>query len=448
MKKESMKDDATLLRNYAGNRSESDFAELVRRHVNLVYSSALRQVNGNTHLAQDVTQSVFIDLARKAASLAKHEVLAGWLFTSTRFAATKLMRGEQRRWRREQEAETMQTISRSNSSDSLDWERVRPVIDEALAELSERDREAILLRYLEGYDFGQVGAKLSLSDNAARMRVDRAIDKLRTLLARRGVTSSTAALSFALSSQAVIAAPAGLVAVVTGAALSAGGGAAATLTFMSLTKLQIAVAGAVLVVGAGAYLMQDRNNDALRAELAGIPPPTGEIAELQESNRQLVKAAHDVSTLRVSDAEFARLRAEAAEVQNRIKENRATALRTAAVQQSLPIGKTYDISQLDQKPKLVRPIQPIFPYKMSQAGISGEVTVEFSIGPDGKVMDARVLRSSDKEFEASALATVSKWQFTPGQKDGQSVITRASQLIKYSLSTTSNDPQNNPPSWF
>ncbi|MEO6992053.1 MAG: TonB family protein [Lacunisphaera sp.] len=439
-----MMDDATLLQSYARNRSESDFAELVRRHVNLVYSCALRQVNGDVHLAQDATQLVFIDLARKASSLTNQRVLAGWLFTSTRFAASKLVRGEERRRRREQEAESMQAITRSDSTASLDWEQVRPVLDDALAELNERDREAILLRYLEGGDFAQVGAKLSLSDNAARMRVDRAIDKLRTLLARRGITSSAAALSLALSSQALIAAPAGLVTTVTGVALSAGG-TAATLTFMSLTKLQIAVASAVLLAGAGACLVQDRNNAALRAELAGIPTSAGEIATLQESNHQLAKAASEVAGLRVSDAEFARLRTDAAEVQNRIEANRAAALRTAAAQASLPSGKIYDISQLDQKPKASRLIPPLYPYKMSQAGINGDVTVEFSIGPDGKVTDARVVRSSDKEFEASAIAAVSKWQFTPGQKDGQNVITRARQMIKYDLG---HEPQNPPPNWF
>jgi RNA polymerase sigma factor (sigma-70 family) len=445
----AMKDDATLLQSYARNRSESDFAELVRRHVNLVYSCALRQVNGDVHLAQDATQLVFIDLARKASSLAHQRVLAGWLFTSTRFAASKLVRGEERRRRREQEAENMQAMTRSDSTASLDWERIRPVLDDALAELSERDREAVLLRYLEGRDFAQVGAKLSLSDNAARMRVDRAIDKLRTLLARRGITSSAAALSLALSSQAVIAAPAGLVATVTGAALSAGGGMAVTVTFMSLTKLQIAVASAVLVAGAGAYLVQDRNNDALRTELAGIPLTTGELKPLQQSNRMLASAAHEAAALRVSDAEFTRLKDEAAEVQNRIEAERAAALQALAARPSLPEGKIYDISQLDKRPTLVRPIQPTFPYKMSRAGIAGDVTVEFSIDAAGKVTDARVLRSSDKEFEASALAAVNKWQFIPGQKEGQSVTTRASQLIKYDLRDNPGDDSHDaPPNWF
>src|SRR5882672_2771681 len=138
-----MMDDATLLRRYAQDRSESAFAELVRRHLNLVYSAALRQVGGDSHLAQDVTQMVFTDLARKAASLAGHRVLAGWLFTSTRFAAAKLVRTERRRQSRELEAHTMnETLG--GPEEKLDWERVRPVLDATLAELGDADREAIL----------------------------------------------------------------------------------------------------------------------------------------------------------------------------------------------------------------------------------------------------------------------------------------------------------------
>ena len=170
-----MMDDAELLRRYAANRTEDDFAELVRRHVNLVYSAALRQVNGDAHLAQDVTQEVFTDLARKAASVASHRVLAGWLFTSTRFAAAKAVRGERRRHAREEEAQLMQELNRDPAA-QLDWARVRPVLDEVLGELADADREAILLRFFENRDFASVGEKLNMNDNTARMRVDRALD--------------------------------------------------------------------------------------------------------------------------------------------------------------------------------------------------------------------------------------------------------------------------------
>ena len=204
--------DHELLRRYAETGDETSFAELVRRHVSLVYSAALRQVNGDAHLAQDVTQLVFADFARKAGALALHRVLAGWLFTSTRYAAAKLVRGAQRRRAREAEAELMQEIVHDDRANAPDWAKVQPVLDAALAELGETDRTAVLLRFFEGRDFAGVGARLGLSDNTARMRVERAMEKLRVALDRRGVTSTTAALALALGNQAVVAAPAGLAA--------------------------------------------------------------------------------------------------------------------------------------------------------------------------------------------------------------------------------------------
>src|SRR4051812_1203314 len=115
-----MSDDAELLRQYAAGNSEVAFAELVRRHVDLVYAVALRRLNGDPHLAQDVTQGVFTDLARKAVTLEKHPSLGAWLFRSTRFAAAEAMRAETRRRAREQEAHLMQE-SANRSASEPDW---------------------------------------------------------------------------------------------------------------------------------------------------------------------------------------------------------------------------------------------------------------------------------------------------------------------------------------
>lgn len=421
-----MMDDATLLRRYAQNRSESDFAELVRRHLNLVYSAALRQVNGDTHLAQDVAQLVFTDLARKAAALAGHRVLAGWLFTSTRYAAAKLVRGEQRRRVREQEAELMQP---SDPSDSLDWERVRPVLDEALAELNEQDREAILLRYLEGRDFAQVGARLALSDNAARMRTDRAVDKLRGLLERRGVRSSAAALSLALANQAVVAAPAGLATTVTGAAL-AGAGTTATLTFMSLTKLQLSFASAVVVTGAGIYAVQEHDNATLRDEPAALQTTEHAATAPARSEIPTAPAAQPLANLQISDEELVHLRDEAVALQQQLQ----AAAHPKPLAASLKTGgEAFSMKELDSPPKARTRKSPVYPAELREAGIEGSVVVSMLIDTTGRVVETRIEKSTHQGFEFAALQAVQEWQFEPGRKGGRQVNTRVSQVLQFSV---------------
>jgi len=170
--------DSELLRQYAVTHSEGAFTELVRRHVNLVYSSALRQVNGDTHLAQDVTQTVFANLARKASALSQREVLTGWLYTSTHFAAAKAVRTERRRNAHEHEAHIMQELTRSPAPD-FEWQQLRPVLDEVMHELNDLDRDAVLMRYFESRPLAEIGLRLGLSESAARKRVDRALEKLR-----------------------------------------------------------------------------------------------------------------------------------------------------------------------------------------------------------------------------------------------------------------------------
>jgi RNA polymerase sigma factor (sigma-70 family) len=319
--------DYELLRGYAETGSESDFTELVQRYVDLIYSAALRQVGGDAALAQDVTQSVFIDLARKAASISARTVLTGWLYTSTRYAAAKAVRAEQRRHAREQEAYAMQQLT-SNPAPAEAWDQLRPMLDEAMHELSERDRNAILLRYFEGRQLAEVGAKLGLSEDAARMRVGRALEKLRGRLAGRGVASTAAALAALLASQTVTAAPAGLAVNIAGTALaSASAGAGSTLTILKLitmTKLKIGLISALVVAGVATPLiiqhenevnLHDENQSLLReheqlngeltklsaenVRLSNLISQTGSAASSQNgSSNELLKLRAEVTRLR------------------------------------------------------------------------------------------------------------------------------------------------------
>jgi RNA polymerase sigma factor (sigma-70 family) len=210
-------DDRELLHCYVAEGSDAAFAEIVRRHVDMIYSTALRRVNGDAALAQDVTQMVFTDFARKARALPDNVVLGGWLHQHARFTASKAVDKERRRRAREKEAATMNALNHS-SADPL-WRDVSPLLDDALDRLSSPDRDAIVLRFFERRDLRSVGAALGLSDDTAQKRISRALDKLRAFLARRGVTSTATALSAVITAQAVGAAPVGLAASLPASAL-------------------------------------------------------------------------------------------------------------------------------------------------------------------------------------------------------------------------------------
>jgi RNA polymerase sigma factor (sigma-70 family) len=275
-----MSEDAQLLRRYATERSEAAFAELIRRHVDLVYSAALRMVNGDTYGAQDLTQQVFAELARQAKPLARHPALLGWLYTTTRQMAWHVIRSEQRRAAREQMAHTMNELLRQPAAEP-DWQHLRHVLDDAMHELNHSDRVAVLLRFFKNKSLREVGLELGLTENAARMRVERALEKLRLGLARKGVTSTAAALALALSGHAVSSAPAGFVAALASVALAGAASQTGTtlglLKFMANTKLTFGLS-VLLVVGAAVTLVLEHQallnardeNDSLRRQIAQL----------------------------------------------------------------------------------------------------------------------------------------------------------------------------------
>lgn len=255
----SMTRDAELLHEYARTGAEGAFRELVDRHVSMVYSAALRQAHGNVHLAEELSQLVFAELARKAAQLTSHPTMAGWLYTSVRLTAANARRSEHRRQRRQVEYHAMSHLDYSESPENT-WAEVRPVLDDALHELGEADRAALVLRFFEGLNLRQVGEQLGLTENAARMRVERALDKLQELLSKRGIRSTSAALAVALLAGAIISTPAGLAAsIVTTAVTShaASSATAASVKFLKLTmstKKLVVVAAVVALIGTAASI--------------------------------------------------------------------------------------------------------------------------------------------------------------------------------------------------
>ncbi len=266
----AMCDDQELLQQYVKEGQQAAFTELVQRKMDFVYSAALRQVNGDAHLAHDVVQRVFFLLAQQSAGLVKHPSLTGWLYTTTRFVAMKMVRTDQR-WRaRGANAEFMERIEARSSSEPS-WHELRPLIDDAMNELKAHDREALLLRFFEGHSFSGVGAKIGLGENSARMRVERAVERLRQVLHKRGIPSTAAALGLVLSQNAVAAAPAGIATAVAanalmGVTLTGGSASLGIFSIMNLPKIQLGIIAGLGLLSAGGLALQRHDRQKLLAE--------------------------------------------------------------------------------------------------------------------------------------------------------------------------------------
>jgi RNA polymerase sigma factor (sigma-70 family) len=268
-----MTDDPTLLRRYLEKRDQDAFTEIVRHHLPFVYSAALRRTNGDSHLANDVAQVVFSSLAHESERLLRHASIIGWLYVATRNAAFNALRAERRRRQRE-----LVVMSSELPADSaIDWEQLRPVLDAAIDRLSSIDRDAVLLRFFEARTYGEIGRILDVTEDAARVRVDRALTKLRSRLSRAGITSTAAALGLALTSHAVAAEPAGMVQTIAMQAMVPDIAPLASLTsilhMMNTSKMIWTAAATIVVLSIASAVFegnQARNGDAaltaIRAE--------------------------------------------------------------------------------------------------------------------------------------------------------------------------------------
>jgi RNA polymerase sigma factor (sigma-70 family) len=261
-------DDIALLREYVERDSEEAFATLTTRHVNMVYSVALRHTR-NPHQAEEITQAVFVILAQKARQLGRRVILSGWLYQTARLASITFIRSEIRRTRREQEAH-MQTIT--NENEAGDWRQIAPLLDTAMTGLSETERHAVVLRYFDGKSMREVGGALGTTEDAAKKRVNRAVEKLQKFFLKRGIDSTAEAITGAISSNAVQAAPAALAKIITTAALAKGAAASSstltlikgTLKAMTWIKIKIAAAACVgvLLATGGVTAVYEAQKDA------------------------------------------------------------------------------------------------------------------------------------------------------------------------------------------
>lgn len=284
--------DSELLSEYATTGVEAAFAALVERHIGLVYSAALRIVV-DPHLAQDVTQTTFAVLAREARHLIAHPALPAWLHRTASNHAAKLVRGEMRRRAREQEAHAMEP---QTTETEAQWKQIAPLLDGAINQLPERDRVVIFLRFFGTKSAREIAAALRVSEEAAQKRVTRAVDRLRQIFARDGVTLSAVALATIFASNASAAVPPGLSLSVTAGALAGGtavtGFSISTFKLILMSKLKISAICALVVAGVVTPLIIQKQRSAKApAPLTGaVPAPPANAAASPEEERQRYEA--------------------------------------------------------------------------------------------------------------------------------------------------------------
>jgi RNA polymerase sigma factor (sigma-70 family) len=316
-----MNNDWQLLQQYVREHSEDAFAEIVHRHVNLVYSAALRQVR-SPQLAEEIAQSAFTDLARSARRLAPDTVLTAWLYQVTRRTAIDVVRREARRQLREQIATEMNTMNVT----ATDWTHIEPLLDEAMSALDETDRTAVLLRYFENQSLREVGQTLGTSDDTAQKRVSRAVERMREFFIKRGVSVGASGLTVIISANAVQAAPVGLAVTISTSAALVGStlitAATATATkAIAMTTLQKALITATITAAVGTGIYEARQASRMRDQFQALQRQHTEESQQAQRERNDVSAKltalrDENNRLKNNTTELQRLRGEVARLRN------------------------------------------------------------------------------------------------------------------------------------
>jgi RNA polymerase sigma factor (sigma-70 family) len=365
--------DQELLRDYSASRSEPAFAELVRRHVDLVYSAALRMLR-DTHQAEDVTQGVFVALAQAAAQLIEHPVLSGWLHRTARNLAVKTIRTDARRRARENEAAVMNELLSGESDAS--WDQIAPHLDDALSELDDPDRDALLLRFFERKTAREMAATLGISDEAAQKRVSRATDRLREVFSKRGIAVGGGGLAVVLAAETVHSAPVGLAATISSAVLAGTTIATATITTTAttivMTTLQKVIVGATIALVAGAGIYEAHQASQLRDKVQELQQQQGpldaQIRQLQQerddATNRLAGLRDELASAKKNPNEVVKLRGEVGRLR----------------QENTDMGSTSALSKLTASPearKLVRDQQ-----KLGMKVIYADFAKQMNLSPD------------------------------------------------------------------
>ncbi len=421
-----MTTDRELLQRYVREDSGEAFEEIVRRHVDLVYGTALRQLCGNVSLAQDVTQAVFTALASKGDELLTISHLAGWLYGTTRFTASHAVRTERRRQDREQKAQAMHALL--SESESRDSAPVPPeLIDQMLEELEESDREAILRRFFEKESFRAIGLAMGMSEDAARMRVTRALEKIRALFGRHGITSSTAALGAALTNQ------------ITAALIAPAGVKLGIITFMTTAKTTTWLAGGALVLALGYSGFQHFQTANLGEEVGRLMQEQHRLeTALRQNEQNAAKSERRAGQAEQQLAELLRKPAETSAMKTSPAASRPAASRTdiqtlraekmARMKPLLEAGapiKGAIISMVDGKPT-PRPVEFVMGKETRiEAGDDGTYLVTPALNEDGSVNYSFSISKSSPdgvETKSEFIVKQTPWgAFTWGTKSGQAI---------------------------
>ncbi|MDQ8180663.1 TonB family protein [Pelagicoccus sp. SDUM812005] len=426
-----LESDSALLDRFHSQADEPAFTLLVERHLRVVFAVAQNRLGGDTQLAEDVCQIVFSQLARNAKSLRHHSNIKAWLFKTSRFTASKLVRARVRQKTREQDYEYVRDLPNPKEKESL-----TQFIDELIEQLPSSDQEVLLLRYFESMDYKTIGTRLSIKPNTARMRAERALVKLQARFKKRGIATGTA-LSAALNAYASCSLPAHLATSVTNVTL-ASLGSLASIGLVSALKLPLAASLAILLTGVA---IERQNTSAAMDSNVAIEQPPRAHAEQAVSPPS---ARSNSSALDNIDLAYAALDKDATVLAQRL-EAIESAIQKLHNRRPAP-EKIYSLSELDTKPRASAMMMPEYPISHLVTKEEGRAVVEFVLGTDGKTSDLRVVKASHPDFGKNALEAVSKSEFTPGRIGATAVQSRVRIPIMFTPSPTEDQAETQ--NWF